>query len=317
MDQKQFDAAVRRTAANRAAFRRGCRKVSGAVERYAGGSWLLRLWVWSLIAGVTSFVAWISFEVFWTTFLTHWVIVSGIAFLVFCGLCYAYAPPPPPSKKKLPAPPPLKSPPPAPVKAPEEPREAAAVTTKRSSRRKFEEYQWGEPPPSKKQFGYAVSLGVQLRDGMTKSAVSDAIDERKAAAEELRLERENLPAIYSRIKWGSPPPRRIDVQMAEESGATFRNGMTSKDVLDAWDEAEDAAEAAQPADKDQLSYIKELHGALPRKITFGEAEKVIEFLEDYHLPCPFCRQQIYASDDRCSSCDKSLGKLRIPIHLPT
>jgi hypothetical protein len=42
--------------------------------------------------------------------------------------------------------------------------------------RKYEAYRWGDPPPTTKQFGYAMHLGIRLRNGMTKWDVSRAID---------------------------------------------------------------------------------------------------------------------------------------------
>lgn len=41
---------------------------------------------------------------------------------------------------------------------------------------KFEDYRWGDPPPSKKMFGYACSLGAPIKHGMRKYDVSRAID---------------------------------------------------------------------------------------------------------------------------------------------
>jgi len=41
-------------------------------------------------------------------------------------------------------------------------------TSDTSSRRTYDAFSWGDPPPTKKQFGYAMSLGAQLSDGMTK-----------------------------------------------------------------------------------------------------------------------------------------------------
>lgn len=43
--------------------------------------------------------------------------------------------------------------------------------------RKYHGYRWGEPPPTTKQFGYAMHLGITLRNGMTKWDVSAAIDD--------------------------------------------------------------------------------------------------------------------------------------------
>lgn len=121
---------------------------------------------------------------------------------------------------------------------------------------RFEDFRWGDPPPSRKQFGYAMSLGAQLRHGMNKWMVSDAIDE-----------------------------------------------------------AIEAQRGGEPATKEQLRTIREHHGVLPRAVTRGEARRIIEFLEDYALPCPFCGIEVMASDDACCACSRSLRAMRIPIKL--
>jgi len=70
--------------------------------------------------------------------------------------------------------------------------------------RKYEDYRWGEPPPSKRQFGYAVSLGVRLKDGMNRFQVSDAID--RLIAAKSPATREQLQAIR---RLGGTLPREI------------------------------------------------------------------------------------------------------------
>ncbi|NLG44804.1 MAG: hypothetical protein GX547_16300 [Phycisphaerae bacterium] len=45
-----------------------------------------------------------------------------------------------------------------------------------SEPRKYELYRWGDPPPTTRQFGYAMHLGIRLQNGMTKWDVSRAID---------------------------------------------------------------------------------------------------------------------------------------------
>lgn len=117
----------------------------------------------------------------------------------------------------------------------------------------YDDFKWGDPPPTTKQFGYTKSLGIQIHDGMTKWTISDEI-----------------------------------------SDATGEN---------------------EPAEMDQLEIIKEYHGVLPRKITRKEADDIIEFLEDYYLPCPFCNEEICAVDDECCACSRKLNKLRIPIEV--
>ena len=41
---------------------------------------------------------------------------------------------------------------------------------------RYDDFDFGDPPPTRKQFGYAVSLGVDIEHGTTKHDVSDAID---------------------------------------------------------------------------------------------------------------------------------------------
>jgi hypothetical protein len=64
-----------------------------------------------------------------------------------------------------------------------------------------------------------------------------------------------------------------------------------------------------------LKTIEDYHGVLPRKVSAEEAQRIIEFLEDHYLPCPFCKIEICATDDECCACGKSLRKMRIPIKL--
>ena len=52
----------------------------------------------------------------------------------------------------------------------------------------YEQFRWGNPPPTKKQFGYAISLGVELQHGMTKDSISRAIGDLKpATADQLEM----------------------------------------------------------------------------------------------------------------------------------
>jgi len=64
-----------------------------------------------------------------------------------------------------------------------------------------------------------------------------------------------------------------------------------------------------------LKTIQGYHGVLPREVSPDEARSVIEFLEDYYLPCPFCGIEVCATDDECCACGKSLRRMRIPITL--
>jgi hypothetical protein len=91
--------------------------------------------------------------------------------------------------------------------------------------------------------------------------------------------------------------------------------MTKWTMSDAIDAAIEQQRSGEPATKEQLKTIDEHHGVLPRAITRGEANRVIEFLEDHSLPCPFCGVDIAASDDVCCACNKSLRRMKIPIKL--
>ncbi|MBX3448204.1 MAG: hypothetical protein KF777_01520 [Planctomycetaceae bacterium] len=165
------------------------------------------------------------------------------------------------------------------------------LTLRRGPRsRKYEDYRWGKPAPTARQFGYACSLGIPLRNGLTKGDLSRLLSE----AEQKQ------------------PPTEEQLEDAKELGLKVPRGI-SKGALD--DLLEKADEDQEPADRDQLAIIREYHGVLPRKINYREAEEVIEFLETHHLPCPFCRFEICAMDDRCCACEKSLKKLKIPIKL--
>ena len=58
----------------------------------------------------------------------------------------------------------------------------------------YDTIRWGDPPPSRKQFGYAVQLGAQLRDGMTRWMLSDAIDEA------IEKQRDDEPATREQLR---------------------------------------------------------------------------------------------------------------------
>jgi hypothetical protein len=120
---------------------------------------------------------------------------------------------------------------------------------------------------------------------------------------------------YGDFKWGDPPPSRKQFGYAMHLGADIRHGMTKWMLSDAIDEAIEQQRSGEPATKEQLQTIKEYHGVLPRAVTRGEANRVIEFLEDYYLPCPFCGIEVCATDDECCACNKKLGRMKIPIKL--
>ncbi len=54
---------------------------------------------------------------------------------------------------------------------------APKPTGRPNSGRQYEDFDWGDPAPTRKQFGYAMHLGAKIRNGMTKWMMSDAIDE--------------------------------------------------------------------------------------------------------------------------------------------
>lgn len=74
----------------------------------------------------------------------------------------------------------------------------------------YEDYRWGQPPPSKRQFGYAVSLGVSVKNGMNRFQLSEAIDD--VVATKSPATREQLRAI---ARLGGILPRRISQAEAE------------------------------------------------------------------------------------------------------
>ena len=144
----------------------------------------------------------------------------------------------------------------------------------------FANLRFGDRPPTVRQFVYAVALGVKLKNGVTIDSISDLIDEAKAVANR---------------------PKKADRPSREEAEIIYYA------LLDKLDR--------EPAPASLLKIIKDYHGVLPRRVSRGEAKRIIEFLEDYTLPCPFCRTEIFATDDECLACGKSLRKMRIPIQL--
>lgn len=76
--------------------------------------------------------------------------------------------------------------------------------------KKYEDYRWGQPPPSKRQFGYAVSLGVPVKEGMNRFQLSEAIDDVVAAKSPAT--REQLRAV---ARLGGILPRKISQAEAE------------------------------------------------------------------------------------------------------
>ena len=128
-----------------------------------------------------------------------------------------------------------------------------------------------------------------------------------------RRKRKRTGLKYEDFRWGDPAPTRKQFGFAMSRDVALCDGMTKLDVSDALDALDEAEEAGQPATKDDLSAIREYHGKLPRKVTQGEAEQIIDALENYNFPCPFCGTEVSAMDDECWSCSKSFRRLKIPI----
>lgn len=141
----------------------------------------------------------------------------------------------------------------------------------------FANLRFGDNPPTARQFAYAVALGVKLKDGVTFKSVSTLIDKAKASAHR---------------------PKKADRPSDEEVAVIYH-----------------AISDRGPTLASMLKTIQEYHGVLPRKVSAEEAQRIIEFLEDHYLPCPFCKIEICATDNECCACGKSLRKMRIPIKL--
>jgi len=141
----------------------------------------------------------------------------------------------------------------------------------------FAHLQFGDNPPTVRQFAYAVALGVKLKDGVSFKSISHLIEKAKANA--------------SRRNKGDRPS---DEEVELIHHAIVERGPTLASML---------------------KTIKQYHGLLPRDISADEARRLIEFLEDYYLPCPFCGIEVCAIDDECCACGKSLSRMRIPIEL--
>jgi hypothetical protein len=141
----------------------------------------------------------------------------------------------------------------------------------------FAHLRFGDNPPTARQFAYAVALGVNLKDGVTFDSISKLIDKAKASAHR---------------------PKKADRPSDDEVEIIYH-----------------AISDKGPTLASMLKTIEDYHGVLPRKVSAEEAQRIIEFLEDHYLPCPFCKIEICATDDECCACGKSLRKMRIPIKL--
>ena len=142
----------------------------------------------------------------------------------------------------------------------------------------FADLRFGGDPPTIRQFAYAVALGVRLKDGVTFKSISALIEKAKAKGR----------------------PREKGERPSDEEVESIYHAISGRG----------------PTLASMLKTIQKYHGVLPREVSPDEACAVIEFLEDYYLPCPFCGVELCATDDECCACGKSLGRMRIPLQLP-
>ena len=142
----------------------------------------------------------------------------------------------------------------------------------------FADVHFGKDCPTENQFSYALHLGINV-DKKTFKSISTAIDKAKASGKQRK-------------------PIEVDNE--------------DEDVLYQY------LVANSPASSDYMEELKELHADLPRPITNAEAEEIIEFLENHHINCPYCRKQldsIMFSMESCPFCDGDFRNLKIPIFL--
>lgn len=116
----------------------------------------------------------------------------------------------------------------------------------------------------------------------------------------------------SQYRWGKPPPTHKQIAYAKDLGVKFVDGMTKLSISDAID---DALADRKPATAEQLREIRQMHGVLPREITQLEAEDVIRVLTETVIQCPHCACKCQAFEAKCSECNKSLAKVKLPIRL--
>lgn len=135
---------------------------------------------------------------------------------------------------------------------------------------------FGDNEPTVRQFIYAYQLGIDLRGKITFESVSRAIDMAKAN------------------------PQKQKRRSIESAGL---------------EQAYDLILARSPASKNQLQEIKEAHGQLPRAVNRQEADKIIEFLSELVVKCPYCKKGTDANLPFCLSCEQSLSKMKIPVSL--
>lgn len=137
---------------------------------------------------------------------------------------------------------------------------------------------FGKNCPTQNQFSYALHLGIDVSQ-KTFSTISTAIDRAKASSRRAQ-------------------PIQVDLD--------------DEDVLYEY------LVSVSPASKEYMDELKEYHADLPREITNGEAEKILDFLEHHKINCPFCHKVLDStlfSLDSCIYCDKSFKDLKIPIYI--
>ncbi len=118
---------------------------------------------------------------------------------------------------------------------------------------------------------------------------------------------------YEDVEWGIPEPTRKQFEYALSLRVQFYNGMNRWTISEAIDTAIQEIRACEPASQEQLEAIERMHGVLKRAVSWSEAEEIIEYLDDYELPCPHCKIPVFATDSACCACGKSLRKMKIMI----
>lgn len=159
--------------------------------------------------------------------------------------------------------------------------------------------------------GGAGVLGVAV--GMKLAASNSGRRDSSGKPAQIAARGPGTSSRFDDFAWGKPRPSRNQFAYAMLLGVRARNGMTKHDMTDAIDEAKQRLSDEEPASEDQLATISEYHGVVSRQLTAAEADRIIDFLEQHSLPCPFCRKEVFAMDDSCCECGKSLGSMRIAV----
>jgi len=69
----------------------------------------------------------------------------------------------------------------------------------------------------------------------------------------------------------------------------------------------------RPACRSSIRVIEELHGHLAHEVTESEARVLIDFLNAHVVSCPYCRERIPCSDQRCGCCGSDLSAMRVTV----